>query len=387
MKEVEISLKSLIFYVLLHWKSLALGIVIGSVTVGFAGSYISSTRSNASTSVSTSTNASLVYFVETESPDELISVHQTLMVMLISNDYFEYVSEMTHETVADLKKVITVSGVGAERNIISYTYEPATMHSIVINISDTSDATAELISQLTMEYIQELSTELLDRGYSHKLIFIDGFSYENEDDAESMTVVEMPVEDYGVEQTVKFGGFSKKYALIGAFLGFILVACWHFIIYVFANRLEEDDDIENTYKLYMFGLIPGKSFGKLLYKLRNLGKRTFDSKESCKFIATKIAMTAEKNKVDKLGIVGCGIQKNSGDISEQLVGDLKESGIEATIIDDPLYDECSAKTLNGMDRVVLFEKAGETIRTEIWNEIEMAKKLGVDICGMVIVGR
>ena len=397
MKEVEISLKSMFFYLLSKWKSLVVGMIIGAILAGVFGIYgacaspstSGSPSTSASTSTSTITSTSVTYLVETDSPENLISVHQTLLGMLSSSDYYGYISSVTHQSVADLKAMITITGVGSKINTISYTYEMATMNPIVISITDVDKDIAEQIIKSTEIYIQNRSDELIKKGFDHNLVDMDVYKYDGEtvieNEVEPENVSELSAENSELISSVK--GFSIKHVLVGFIIGFIIVACWHFMIYIFANKLEEDDDFEKMYGLYLIGMIPGKEYGKLLYKAKNLGKRTFDPEESSKLIVAKIKMLAEKNEIKDLGIIGCNILKESKDISEKLISYLKETGVDAAIIDNALYDENSVKALKAVDNVILLEKAGETFRTEVIKELEMARQFGIKVHGIAFVGR
>ncbi|MCR4792066.1 MAG: hypothetical protein K5871_04910 [Lachnospiraceae bacterium] len=387
MREVEISLKSLFFYVLSHWKSIIVGMIIGAILVGAIGSFrtgaTTSTADDASTPESEiatdGMSSSIAYLVKTNSPDELISVQQPLLAMLRSSNYFGYISSVTQIPVADLKKLVTIDGSGIN--------DAAIMAAIVVNITDVPEENVEQILEATKIFIEDRSEELIEKGFPHELIRTDSFEYEKESHNAIEAEESQTLPSDAAEPSVVNRGFSKKYAIIGFLLGFFVVAFWHFVIYIFANRLEEDDDIERLFGIYLFGLIPGKSFGKPLYKLRNIGKRTFNTEESCKLVSTKIKMTAEKNNITKLGIIGCGIEKNSKDISELLVKNLKGEGLDAVLIDNPLYDESSVKKLSGFEHVIFFEKVGETYRTEIWKETDLAKNLGIAVDGIIMAGR
>ena len=257
------------------------------------------------------------------------------------------------------------------------------MGAIVINITDVADGVDDLIVELTEVYIQDRSEELKKNGYNHELIKTENFEYDKEElvDASNDNQTESS------ESATPILGFSIKFAIIGILLGFCAVAGWNLMIYIFANKLEEDDDIEGLFGLYMYGLIPGKEYGSFLFRLKNLGRRTFNPEETCKIIATNIMMNVEKNKTNKLGIIGCDILKESKDESELLVSILGDYGLDVTLIDNPLYDGSSIKSLDSVDDIVIFEKVGETIRTEIWKEIEMTKNLGLTVGGFVMVGR
>jgi hypothetical protein len=177
---------------------------------------------------------------------------------------------------------------------------------------------------------------------------------------------------------------SLKYFVLGLLVGAFLMCGAYFLIYILANKLDGDDDFEGVYGTYLIGTIPGKDYGKALYKLQHIGKRTFNFDDSIKLISKRIKMSAQKEGVSCIGILGCGIKKHNEMASNEIIAALKNDYIDAMLIDDPLYDPMSTEMLSKVDRVILLEKIGVTYRTEIWKEIEMIKKFGIRLDGIVI---
>ncbi len=458
MKEVEISIKGLIFYILKHWKSIFVAMFLGAIalsglqmirsvrsvqnapsTADIVSSltdsektYVESTyeflqslrRANEIRRESLIMNldpqnlfkTELIYNVTVEDDKTIAGVESSYIYFLTDSDFYGFISEKTGISDSDIADTVTVS---YERS----RYETS---STTVNISVISDEkkTSEEIANAVDAYIGEKNRSLSLAGYEHGLTRIAFNTVQGSDfsvqelqiryfqELQSRTKIILDTEaalkdaqkeyykslmDSSDEDSLgesedddsdlnnTFVRPSFKYIFFGLFVGAFLICGIYFLIYIFSNKLDENDDVESVYGTYLIGKVTGNDYGKLIHKLKNLGKRTFDFDESIKIIVSRIKMSSCKDGVSKIGIIGCGIKKNNEKAMTKLLNGLKAEGVEAIVIDDPLYDPTCTKTLSEIDHGILLEKIGVTYRNEIWEEVDMLKKLNVALDGMVIV--
>lgn len=457
MKEVEISIKGLFFYVLKHWKSIVVAMLIGAITLSglkmlrnmrnvsnapttedvisslsdSEKSYVDSVyyylqelrqanevrRSSLVMSLDSQNliKAELLYSISVENSENMEGVKQAYIYYLTDSEFYSYLSDDTSIDYSDIAETVKVSYESSDYAITSST--------IGISIASNEKKTAEKIAAAVDSYINEKSRNLVLVGYAHELTKIDfnitqgsdaeirdlQLKYSQEVQARTKLILDTEAslkdaqKDYydslvdgseddsesseNVDKTSPSSlsvRSSVKYVIFGLFVGAMLMCGLYFLVYILSNRLDENDDIDSLYGIYLIGKITGKEYGKAIYKLRNIGKRTFDYDESIKLITTRIKISAQKNGVSRIGIIGCGIKKHNEKAVNQIVDCLKAFGIEAVVIDDPLYDPSCNEILSDIEHAVILEKIGVTYRTEIWNEIDMLKGLNIIADGIII---
>ncbi len=455
MKEVEVSIKGLIFYFLKHWRSIAVAMLIGAVSLSglqmtrrvvnsqsgqvtiepgetltdSERAYIESVyvylnelrelnesyRNSLIMSLDSKNviSTELTFMISVDDSDDIEGVEQAYLNYLIGTDFDGYLSDKTGLDNGDISETVTVSCERSRYSSLNFVIN------IIIVSKDKSGA--EEIARDIKTYLDEKNVELSRNGYGHELTEIGSSTYQGTnlsiqnrqlqylqeiqsrnrtilDTENSITgdqkeyyesLVNAPDNEDDVtneadiprKTSVKPSG---KCIVIGLLAGAFLMCGIYFFIYILANRLGEDDDVEGLFGIYLIGMITGEDYGKSIYRLKHLGKRTFDFDESVELICTKIKMSVQKDGGSSIGLMGCGIKKNNEKAANDIVDMLKKDGIETVLIDDPIYDSSSAEKLSRIERVVLLEKAGVTYRTEIWKEIEMIKKLGIKVDGLIV---
>ncbi len=453
MKETEISIKGLLFYLLRHWKSIVIAMLVGGLAVSglqmirsMKSAQNVMTVAEREVSLSSSEKAyvesvynylnelresnnelrdslimeldyqnilktELVYMLSVDDSESMGGLEQAYTFFMTGWEFVGYISNETGISDSDIADIVHVS--------IEKSGELSSDTSIKIAIVSDKKTQVDEISNAVDSFINEKRNALLQNGFEHALTLIGNNTYKGSDlsildcqmqylkEIQSRTKAILDIENAiigpqgayyeslvnGSESTLDDYAepakgtnimFSVKHLALGMILGLFLMCGTFFLIYMFANKLGEDDDVEALFGTYLIGTVTGKDYGKAVYKLQHLGKRSFDFDESIKLISTKIKMTAQKEGVSVIGLLGCGIKKYNEKAASELITALKNSGIDAVLIDEPIYDPSSIEKLMGVERVVLLEKAGITYRTEIWKEIEMIKNLGINLDGLVI---
>ena len=456
MKEVEISIKGLVFFVVKRWKSIILAMFIGAIvlcglqmvrSMGRIQSVQNVASPGESLTVSEKEYVESLYnylnelralnetrrdsFIMSLNPESVVKNELTYMVSVDDSNNMEGVEQAysNYLTGAEFNGYIS-DKVGMDNNdiadTVTITFERTrpTATSAVIKIVFVSDdkSHSDELANAIKSFMSEKNTELIQKGYGHDLTEIGNSSYQESDieiqnrqlqylqeiqsrnktilDTENiitgaqkeyyMSLANASDADGVTDDAVEVAHQavlrpSGKYIVIGLIIGAFVMCGIYSLIYIFANRLDEDDNIEELFGIYHMGTITGKEYGKVIYKLQHLGKRSFDFDESIRLVSTKIKMAVRKSGVSKIGILTCGINKNDDKAVRTIIEALTKEGIDAVLIDAPIYNPASAEKLSEVEAAVLLEKAGFTYRSEIWQEMDMIKKLGIKAEGLVVV--
>lgn len=182
---------------------------------------------------------------------------------------------------------------------------------------------------------------------------------------------------------------SKKYTLLGAFLFVFVYAGILFVVYLFNSKLRVSDELQNLYHIPQIGVVvkdsKKKHVDKWIDDLRNYGKRKFTAEQSMElaFVAVKIA--AIKNKLNDICLMGCNLGAGADTVCANLKSALEKEGINVTVLDNVLYNAESMEKVDGMTGIVLVEKAGSTLYSEIASELALLKRQGIEVLGGIIV--
>lgn len=352
----------------------------------------------------------LVYVVSASNPQIIGEIIQTYGQLMTGLGFCNYVSEQTGLDYYDIVETVSVS--------YEKRGEDTTASALTVKILSDDESRVEEVASAAKKYIADKGKELEKSGFEHDLILLSedaycGYDYDiltmqsgiiSDIQNRNRTIIDTEAGLEGDKKTYyeKLGSevgapvettadvsplrTMPKFIVLGIVFGVFMACGIYCVIYVFANKIDEDDDTESVFGMSLIGIIPGTDYGKMLYKLRHFGKRTFDFDESINLISSQIEMLALKENITRVGVVGCGLKKNSGKAAEELTNSLKKHGIESIIIDDPLYDPSGVKMLKEIKNIIILEKIGVTYRTEVLNEKELAEKLGIKLEGIVLAG-
>ena len=163
-----------------------------------------------------------------------------------------------------------------------------------------------------------------------------------------------------------------------------------FVVYLFNSKLRVSDELQNLYHIPQIGVVvkdskKKKFVDKWIDDLRNYGKRKFTAEQSMElaFVAVKIA--AIKNKLNDICLMGCNLGAGADTVCANLKSALEKEGINVTVLDNVLYNAESMEKVDGMTGIVLVEKAGSTLYSEIASELALLKRQGIEVLGGIIV--
>lgn len=179
---------------------------------------------------------------------------------------------------------------------------------------------------------------------------------------------------------------SKKFAVLGAALGFVLSVFWHFAAYLFSRKVKSTEDIKCRYNLFVFGLLDSdtkkkkSAVDRFIIKLFS-GRSHADPVKSAE---RGIALAAEKSGAKKLLVIaGNSISEEKSVLS--LTEDLKNSGLNLELAQSPYETADTLDSLASADAVLLVKKIGKSRYEEIYCEEELCRRYGKDLLGIVVL--
>ena len=188
-------------------------------------------------------------------------------------------------------------------------------------------------------------------------------------------------------------GVSIKYVVLGMILAVVCYAFFIFIGYIFNTKIRFTEDLQQIYSIPQLGLIPNDERGKKflgiidrwILSLRDWNKRSFSEEEAVKLASVAVKLKAERETLDSVSLIGCGLKDRSMSVCDQLKGFLSQNNIRVSILNNVLYDAQAMSSLENVKGVVLVERAGTTLYTEIDQELELLKRQGIKILGGIVV--
>lgn len=195
-------------------------------------------------------------------------------------------------------------------------------------------------------------------------------------------------------EALSSSGINKKYVLLGAIIVAFLYALWLFFIYIFNTQIRYTDNLQELCDIPQLGLIPApennkKVFSfidKWLLSLRNHGKRQFTQEEALDLASVAIKISAGKEALAEISLVGCGLKEHSLDTCEKIKTQLAKDNIQINILNNVLYNAQAMNELEYTKGVVLVESIGSTLYNELVEELELLKRQEIKILGGVLVG-
>lgn len=193
--------------------------------------------------------------------------------------------------------------------------------------------------------------------------------------------------------SVPSAGISLKYIILGMVMAAFCYAFVIFMLYVLDNKLRPTDQLQELYGMPQLGQIPGEKKARKLFgfvdewilALRYYGQRKFTAQEALNLAKVAVKMAAGKEGLDSVCIIGCGLKAQSMKTCEQIKAFLEAEKLGAQILNNVLYDAEAMERLGSAQGVVLVEKAGSTLYTEVAQELELLKRQDIKVLGGILV--
>lgn len=378
--------------------------------------------------------AELVFSVEAEEPEMTISLSNFYAALASGVGLYEWIAEengMTSSAVSEIVSVNRQSGVlvieGNEPAVVGNdTLKITIMHSDQDKCRELAQSVIDYMGEqheklvgtigeyeiklLDQNYSTIMDVSLMDRQNSYNSTLVSLLSSsanakesftENQEDFYSL----LKSEEQEADKEEKTGeserlsaesaspSVSLKYVIVGMFLAAFVYAFILFCRYVFNGKIRATDDLGELYGIPQLGVIPGQQKKKKflggvdewILAVRNRNKRKFSVEEAMELAATAVKISAGKNRLDTVYLIGCDLKESAMELCRQIKTKLEQENIHINVLNNVLYNAEILEQLGDAKGVVLVEKAGSTLYTEIMKELELLKRQEIQVLGGIVV--
>ena len=186
---------------------------------------------------------------------------------------------------------------------------------------------------------------------------------------------------------------SKKYILIGAFLGLILAAVVIIIKYVSSNTIKTGKEVEEDFKLQVLGRFDGKDpfyqkrktgLDKWLRSLRIRKSDKVPYEEMIDLVATKIRIEAEKRDLQQVCLIVDGKVTGNTDFIEAII---QKVGAKPAIqvISNILEQSGALAGASGMDGAIIVGQIEKTRFDDVQSICSLCANYQVDVIGSILL--
>ena len=235
---------------------------------------------------------------------------------------------------------------------------------------------AEKVMDIILEYIREHTGEVVGLTDSHTLEMterssryvvdvelqnqqqyeFDAIYYLRQDKKELERILE--------ELEVPSSALTMSPPIFGV-LGIIVMIIIWMLIYLFNGKLHSKEEIEKEFQLFILG---------------DWKDMDVSFEETLSIIKSRISGRLEEKKV--LFLTTLPEEKYSS-FKEEILSELKENNIESEFISGIHMSSCEIDVLNNYRQVVILERAGVTVYSEMAKEIHDVSKMGKEIVGCI----
>ncbi len=186
---------------------------------------------------------------------------------------------------------------------------------------------------------------------------------------------------------------SIKYVVLGALIAAFFYAMVLFVGYIFNTKVRATDNLQELYDIPQLGMIPAEKEDKRLLSfvdkwilsIRSWNKRQFTPGEALELTAVAAKMSAGKEAIEKICLIGCGVKEGSLNVCEEIKHRLAKDNIQVDILNNVLYDAKMMEELESAKGVILLESIGSTLYNEIAAELEILKRQKIKVLGGILV--
>lgn len=188
-------------------------------------------------------------------------------------------------------------------------------------------------------------------------------------------------------------GFSKKFVLLGAFLGMFLVCAWIACRMFFAARLQNPEEIRNLYNTRLLGEITIQSKKKRflsiiddkILEIKNRRKKKLSVEQQIKVTVANIILSCKNKGINCIYMTGSEYENVDVKILNMLKQELSAQDIQINEGGNIFYNADSLKKGTEIGNMLFVEQKGLSIYDEIFNELNLAKEQNNHILGIVVL--
>ena len=197
------------------------------------------------------------------------------------------------------------------------------------------------------------------------------------------------------DTVVKVATVSMKHIVIGAIVGVILACGIIFVLYLFAAKLRNSEEIKTLYSIKVLGCVDGTKFQKkklfgfvdaIIKKLENGNKKTLTYDQEIQMICANVVLDCQKQGTKEVFLTSSTEETLPKEVVEIIVSKCKEKDICVTTGTAITYDAKALENAAKIGHVVFIEKERVSFYDELYSEIALCQEHGIHVAGMVVIG-
>ncbi len=177
--------------------------------------------------------------------------------------------------------------------------------------------------------------------------------------------------------------FSIKYAVIGFFVGIILVAGVIALIDIFSKKLKYDTELKDVFGIDTYAVFKKekqyKGFDAWLYKMRYKNVRRMTDEESMERLATGVSLILKNKECTSLYVTGTQVDSLSDTLKDGINDGLK--GITVEYGDNVYYNPQSLVKADELGVVFIVEQIGGSSVDDIARELTTLHEQEIEVIG------
>lgn len=176
---------------------------------------------------------------------------------------------------------------------------------------------------------------------------------------------------------------SKKYFVVGAFLGIILMACLIVFLYLINGTVKMPEEIRNGYGFSYFGTATiGKKnvFEKLADKLF-YGKQQMTPEQEKELILSRIQVACETQNISRFILAGQLFNEETKNFVQNLAEELKKNRIEVVVADNMVNNSDAIRKCGKDTYVILLGTLKHTRYSQLRQEVLLCEEQKKEIMG------
>ena len=185
---------------------------------------------------------------------------------------------------------------------------------------------------------------------------------------------------------------SKRYFLLGAFLGIFLICAWIACKMLFTARLQNPEEIRALYNTRLLGEVAVESKKKRflsviddkLLAIKNRRKKKLSAEQQIKVIAANISLSCRQQGIENIYMTGSEYENADTATLDMLKQELVGQNIQVKEGGNIFYDADSLKQGTEIGNMIFVEQTGKSIYDEIFNELNLAREQKNQILGVVV---
>lgn len=196
-----------------------------------------------------------------------------------------------------------------------------------------------------------------------------------------------------LQETATKPAFSKKYMLLGAFMGIFLVCIWIVFRTIFTARLQNPDEIRSLYGVRLLGEISTPTEKKRflsviddkLLSVKNRRRKKLSTEQQIKVVSANLALSCKQQDIEHIYITGSEYENMDTTVINMLKQELTTQNIQIKEGVNMFYDAASLKEGTEIGNILFVEQQNVSIYDEISNEVNLAKEQNSNILGVVVL--